>query len=151
MTTNNLYTYAFLDTNSNVIATALFSSHDLELIGQTQTTFGATSFKSCEQYGECGIGSYFYNDAFYPPKPFASWVIDEESKNWKAPIEKPEDHKTYVWDEENVEWDLVIPAAPHASWIWDEDSWGWLPPVEYPQDGALYIWNETNTNWEEAE
>lgn len=53
-----------------------------------------------------GVG-YFYDqdrDAFIPPKPFPSWVINEETCNWKPPIEYPNDGKIYLWNEENIEW-----------------------------------------------
>lgn len=53
-----------------------------------------------------GIG-YTYDeelDAFIPPKPFESWVIDEESFSWKAPLEYPNDGNAYIWDEETVSW-----------------------------------------------
>jgi hypothetical protein len=61
-----------------------------------------------------GIG-YSYNatlDAFIPPKPFASWLLNEESCNWEAPVEMPvEEGKFYTWNEETVSWDeQVIPA-----------------------------------------
>src|SRR6056297_1208409 len=49
-----------------------------------------------------GIG-YSYDaelDAFIPPKPFESWVLDEETGTWDAPIPMTEDDKTYRWDEE---------------------------------------------------
>ena len=54
-----------------------------------------------------GIG-YTYNrelDAFIPPKPFASWVLDEETCLWNAPIAKPEGD--YTWNEDEHSWDLV--------------------------------------------
>ena len=38
------------------------------------------------------------------PKPFASWVLNEDTCNWEAPIEKPLD-KPYTWNEENQSWD----------------------------------------------
>jgi hypothetical protein len=53
-----------------------------------------------------GVG-YTYNkelDAFIPPKPFASWVLDEETCLWNAPIAKPEDDKNYTWNEETLSW-----------------------------------------------
>lgn len=53
-----------------------------------------------------GIG-YIYDeelDAFIPPKPFESWVIDEESFSWKAPVEYPNDGNAYIWNEETVSW-----------------------------------------------
>jgi hypothetical protein len=51
-----------------------------------------------------GIG-YAYNaqlDAFIPPKPFASWILDEETCLWNAPIAKPEGN--YKWNEDEQSW-----------------------------------------------
>jgi hypothetical protein len=56
-----------------------------------------------------GIG-YTYDktlDAFIPPKPFASWILDEETCLWNAPIAYPEDDKSYSWNEETLSWDEV--------------------------------------------
>jgi len=46
-------------------------------------------------------------DAFYPPKPFNSWVLNEETCLWEAPIAMPEDGKHYIWNEETQTWDEV--------------------------------------------
>ncbi len=56
-----------------------------------------------------GIGyTYDYaRDAFIPIKPYASWTLDETSCLWQAPVEYPDDGKSYMWDEENQEWDLI--------------------------------------------
>ena len=43
-------------------------------------------------------------DAFIPAKPFASWVLNEDTCQWEAPISKPLD-KPYMWNEENQSWD----------------------------------------------
>ena len=43
-------------------------------------------------------------DAFIPPKPFNSWILDEETCLWNAPVAYPEDDKTYRWNEETVNW-----------------------------------------------
>lgn len=53
-----------------------------------------------------GIG-YFYNeelDAFIPPKPFESWVLNHNTFNWDAPIPYPTDDKSYEWDELTQSW-----------------------------------------------
>jgi hypothetical protein len=53
-----------------------------------------------------GIG-YSYDkelDAFIPPKPFASWKLNENSCVWEAPVAYPEDGKTYKWDENSGSW-----------------------------------------------
>lgn len=43
-------------------------------------------------------------DAFVPQKPFESWILDEETCLWKAPIDYPTDGKVYCWDEQNQKW-----------------------------------------------
>lgn len=59
-----------------------------------------------------GIG-YTYDsirDAFYAPKPFASWLLDEETCQWQAPVAQPSDDKKYQWDENTLAWvELVLP------------------------------------------
>ena len=44
-------------------------------------------------------------DAFYPPKPYPSWVLNEDTCWWTAPTPYPSDGKYYEWDEENGVWD----------------------------------------------
>ena len=44
------------------------------------------------------------NDVFMPPKPFASWVIDTDTFNWKAPVEYPTDGEYYIWNETTQSW-----------------------------------------------
>jgi hypothetical protein len=53
-----------------------------------------------------GIG-YSYNeerDAFIPPKPFESWILNEETCLWESPIPYPTDGESYTWNEEDLEW-----------------------------------------------
>lgn len=53
-----------------------------------------------------GIG-YTYdatNDVFIEPKPFPSWVLDESTWLWEAPIARPTDGKKYRWDESTTNW-----------------------------------------------
>ena len=56
-----------------------------------------------------GIG-YTYDsgrDAFIAPKPFASWLLNETSCLWEAPVAYPTDGARYTWNEETTSWDLV--------------------------------------------
>lgn len=58
-----------------------------------------------------GIG-YSYDagrDAFIPPKTYNSWVLDEATCLWNAPIPQPTDGQTYIWDEDTVSW-VVVPT-----------------------------------------
>lgn len=43
-------------------------------------------------------------DAFIPPKPFDSWVLDEDTCQWSAPVPYPTDGAEYYWDEETTSW-----------------------------------------------
>jgi len=56
-----------------------------------------------------GIG-YTYNktlDAFIPPKPHASFVLDEQTCTWRSAVACPTDGNSYVWDEENGVWEQI--------------------------------------------
>ena len=56
-----------------------------------------------------GIG-YTYDedrDAFIPPKPFNSWILNEDTCQWQSPKPYPNDKNRYKWNEENQSWDLV--------------------------------------------
>ena len=58
-----------------------------------------------------GIG-YTYDaqrDAFIPPKPFNSWVLDETSCLWEAPTPYPDDGERYTWNETTTSWDQIEP------------------------------------------
>ena len=58
-----------------------------------------------------GVG-YIYDedrDAFRAKKPsaFPSFILNEETCIWEAPVKKPDDGKNYVWNEETQQWDLI--------------------------------------------
>ena len=60
-----------------------------------------------------GIG-YSYDatrDAFIPPKPYASWVLDDQTCLWNAPVPYPTDGKRYQWDEATTSW-VEVPEQP---------------------------------------
>ena len=46
-------------------------------------------------------------DAFIAPKPFNSWILNEDTCLWEAPVAKPDDDNRYNWNETNQAWDLV--------------------------------------------
>jgi hypothetical protein len=56
-----------------------------------------------------GIG-YTYDedrDAFIPPKPFNSWILNEDTCLWNAPVSYPNDGEQYIWNELTLAWDLI--------------------------------------------
>ena len=66
---------------------------------------GGTPFRK----NYAGIG-YTYDevrDAFIPPKPFASWTLDEETCIWEAPVAQPEEVGPYNWNEDTQAWDEI--------------------------------------------
>lgn len=56
-----------------------------------------------------GIG-YTYDedrDAFIPKKPYNSWILNEDTCNWNAPVAMPIDENIYTWNESTLTWDIV--------------------------------------------
>jgi hypothetical protein len=72
-------------------------------------TWVQTSYNATIRKNYAGIGYTFDSgrDAFIPPKPFASWVLNEATCNWDAPVARPEDDKMYTWDEATTSWTEV--------------------------------------------
>lgn len=76
-------------------------------------TFGGTwvqtSYNATIRKNYAGAG-YFYDstlDAFIPPQPYPSWILNEETCQWDAPEEYPTDGLTYDWDEASLSWQLM--------------------------------------------
>ena len=106
--------YAFLDKNNRVTdvivgidETELIEGKDpetwySEFRGQTAKR---TSYNSNFRYNFAGIGfTYDENlDAFIPPKPYSSWLLNELCQ-WEAPYPKPDDGNSYLWDEDSLSW-----------------------------------------------
>ena len=66
---------------------------------------GGTPFRK----NHAGIG-YQYDsqrDAFIPIKPYNSWVLNEQTCTWEAPVARPNDEGLYTWNEQTLSWDLV--------------------------------------------
>ena len=67
-----------------------------------------TSYTGSIRKNFAGIGFSYDKDrdAFIPPKPFASWLLDEETCRWEAPVPYPTDSNQYSWNEETQSWEL---------------------------------------------
>ena len=68
-------------------------------------TNGGTPFR--KNYAGIGYSYDAERDAFIPPKPFESWVLNEDSCLWEAPVAHPNDGGFYNWNEETQEWVAV--------------------------------------------
>lgn len=70
------------------------------------TYWKQTSYNKNFRKNYAGIG-YIYDatlDAFIPPQPYPSWILDTNTCIWVAPVPYPEDGKTYFWDESTLSW-----------------------------------------------
>lgn len=72
-----------------------------------QTSYNATIRKN---YAGQGFTYDSQRDAFIPPKPFPSWLLDEATCRWKAPVPYPTDGELHAWDEATTSWQTV--ASP---------------------------------------
>jgi hypothetical protein len=65
-----------------------------------------TSYNGNFRKNYAGIGYYYdsIRDAFIPPKPFPSWILNEQTCLWESPIPYPNDGNTYQWNEETSNW-----------------------------------------------
>ena len=107
--------YAFLDEN-NVVTEVIVGIDETELIEELdpETWYGKfrgqdckrTSYNGNYRKNYAGIG-YKYDeelDAFVPPKPYESWLLNENTALWEAPVAYPKDEKIYTWDENTTSW-----------------------------------------------
>ena len=108
--------YAFLD-NNNVVTEVITGIHETETIEglDTETWYAnfrgqvckRTSYNGNIRKNYAGIG-YTYDatrDAFIAPKPFNSWVLDEDTCQWQAPTPMPKvTGKEYYWSEDDLSW-----------------------------------------------
>ena len=71
-----------------------------------------TSYNASFRKNYAGIGYTFdrARQAFIPPKPFNSWILNEDTCHWEAPTPMPDDGKMYSWDEETTSWiEIIMP------------------------------------------
>ena len=108
--------YAFLDRN-NVVTEVIVGKDETDLTHDWESFYGEirqqickrTSYNGNIRKNFAGIG-YTYDaerDAFISPKPFASWVLNEDTCRWDAPVVMPTDDKRYTWNEANQSWDEI--------------------------------------------
>jgi hypothetical protein len=106
--------YAFLDEN-NIVTEVIVGTDETELIEgkDPETWYGEfrgqvckrTSYNGNIRKNYAGIG-FTYDadlDAFIPPSPFDSWILDEETAQWEPPTPMPKEGN-YIWDEDSVSW-----------------------------------------------
>jgi hypothetical protein len=111
--------YAFLDDN-NIVTEVIVGRHEYETvdgISDWETYYGElrgqrcvrTSYNANIRKNYAGVGHVYdeTRDAFIPPQPFPSWVLNETTCQWDAPVPYPDDGADYVWDEDSLSWELA--------------------------------------------
>ena len=74
------------------------------------TNWKQTSYNARFRKNYAGIG-HTYNeilDGFIAPKPYPSWLLDEETCRWYPPVPYPTDENRYLWNEETLTWDQLV-------------------------------------------
>jgi len=115
--------FAQLDNNNTVIQVIVVANQELLDNGTESETKGIefcsnllggtwiqTSYNGKIRKNYAGVG-YTYDegrDAFIAPKPFSSWVLNETTAQWKAPVDMPIDDKRYTWDEDTTSWKELV-------------------------------------------
>ena len=118
--------YAFLDEN-NIVTEVIVGKNEGEEGVDWEAHYGAFRGQTCKRTSYntqggvhsgggtpyrknyAGIG-YTYDagrDAFIPPQPFASWMLNEDTCLWNAPTPYPNDGNYYLWNEESQSWNLI--------------------------------------------
>jgi hypothetical protein len=69
-----------------------------------QTSYNGTIRKN---FANIGFAYDAVRDAFIPLKPYPSWILNETTCRWQAPIPSPDDGQMYGWNEPNQSWDVV--------------------------------------------
>ena len=95
---------------SNDIATNEQAGVDfLNNLYGTRDVWKQTSYNGNIRKNYAGVGFTYDEtlDAFIPPKEFKSWILNETTCLWEAPVEKPTDDQLYKWNEKDQTWDVV--------------------------------------------
>jgi len=117
--------YAFLDEN-NVVIDIIYGKEEFEDGIDWEEYYGNIRNQTCKRTSYnthggqhpngtpfrknyAGIG-YTYDetlDVFIPPKPYDSWILNEETANWQSPVSCPGNEINYMWDESTLSWVTV--------------------------------------------
>ena len=108
--------FAEIDPNGGTVLRVLVVPNEQEHRGQdflaNELGLGGvwvqTSYNNNIRYNYAGIGFTYdaTRDAFIPPKPYESWLLDEKTCQWEPPIPMPQDENFYTWNEEQLNWEI---------------------------------------------
>ena len=99
--------FAKIDSN-NIVTEVIVAEQDFINSGAVGDSFlwVQTSYNNSFRKNFASISGTYdkTRDAFIPPKPYTSWVLVEDTCQWKAPSDYPDDGKIYEWDEATTNW-----------------------------------------------
>ena len=105
--------YAFLNKN-NVVTEVIVGKDETDISHDWEQVYGEirnqvckrTSYNGNIRKNYAGIGFTYdvQRDAFIPPKPYSSWLLNEQTCRWDAPVAYPNDNKKYIWNEQEKNW-----------------------------------------------
>jgi hypothetical protein len=112
--------WAEIDENNVVLRVVVGNNDDPNgdegyqwLVDNLGGTWIKTSYNATIRKNYAGIGHTYdeERDAFIPPKPYNSWLLNEETCQWEAPIPRPTDCMLCMWNEELQNWSTVNPTV----------------------------------------
>jgi hypothetical protein len=111
--------YAFLDEN-NIVTEVIPGRNEDEVvdgISDWEAAYGEirgqvckrTSYNGNYRKNYAGVGHYFdaERDAFIAPKPYESWILNEETCRWEAPTPRPTEGGPWMWVEADLNWQAI--------------------------------------------
>ena len=113
---NNLVTQVIVVDNNDILdeqgneSETIGTQFCTDLLGGTwvQTSYNGNIRKN---YAGIGFTYDTTRDAFIAPQPYPSWVLDEDVCQWQAPVPRPEDGNNYIWNEDIINWEIVLPLG----------------------------------------
>jgi hypothetical protein len=107
--------FAEIDSDNKVIR-VIVVSNDLEANGAQwcHDTFGGTwvqtSYNATIRKNYAGQGYTWdsIRNAFIPPQPYPSWLLNEDTCRWEPPVAMPVDGQPYIWDEPSMSWAAIL-------------------------------------------
>ena len=95
--------------HNNIATTEQAGIDFLNNLYNTRDVWKQTSYNNNIRKNFASIG-YTYDqtrDAFIAPKPYESWLLNETTCRWEAPVVYPTDGQNYRWNEEDKQWDVI--------------------------------------------
>ena len=94
----------FAKVEGGIVTEVIVAEQDF--IDTQEGTWIQTSYNSNIRKNFAGRGHIYdaVRDAFYGQQPYSSWILNETTCKWEAPVSEPDDDKIYEWDEATTNW-----------------------------------------------